>query len=230
MSLAKECRSKAPEKAARNETTKTSEAAQLGTPSARTQTSRHVAVLLEHPYENRMVELIKGSTSSFVPQGAYTFPLPTVFLIIKKQQLGRDGSASPLVVVKNGHERPDGRLLSDRMHEIYRILHTRREPWPKIQFIPKEIEASSVNRMWITLGLGIARDHDRADIFRLCFPRVADVVDPIITIEHQMVCLKSAQCSVEEFRAQRSLLRSDADEFTEEENAFVTRHNGYGER
>ncbi len=76
-----------------------------------------------HYHGEKMVELIEGPSLDSVPQGADIFSRLTFFVIIKRQELGRNGSAWPLVVVKNGHELPDRRLLSVRMHEMYRTLH-----------------------------------------------------------------------------------------------------------
>lgn len=66
------------------------EAAEVETPSATTQIRRQVVIYIEHTYEYRMFILIKMSILDFVSKAADTFSRPTSFLIIKRQQLGRN--------------------------------------------------------------------------------------------------------------------------------------------
>lgn len=110
MSLAEGCKCRILGKIVPKGTTRALEAAEVETPSATTQTPRQVVIYIEQTYEYRMFNLIQRSILVFVPKAADTFARPTSFLIIKRQQLGGNGSASPLVVVENGHGLPDGAI------------------------------------------------------------------------------------------------------------------------
>ncbi|KAL8921068.1 MAG: hypothetical protein Q9172_004222 [Xanthocarpia lactea] len=174
-----------------------------------------------------MSELRDGSVADSNLQLADLFPRPTVVFIIKRQQPVDTGNASPLVVVKNGDERPNQDLLCNKAHELYMRLQAQGEPWAKIRAIPKNIEASIEIKMCIAAGLNSARDMDRAAVFKLCFPQWP-LEKPTMTIKYQMQILQLTRYDMADFQSRRRSARSDASDFEEEENDWRRMTQSFG--
>ncbi|KAL8859048.1 MAG: hypothetical protein Q9178_004529 [Gyalolechia marmorata] len=160
-------------------------------------------------------------------QVADLFPRPTVIFIINRQHTVDTGNACPLVIVKNGDERPDQNLLCNKAHELYMRLQAKGEPWIKIRAIPKNIEASIEIKMCIAAGLNSARDMDRAAVFKLCFPQWP-LAKPAMTIKYQMEILQLTRYDMAKFRSRRRSVRSDASDFEEEENDWRRMTQSFG--
>ena len=177
--------------------------------------------------DRSMAELKDGSVADSDLQVADLFPRPTVVFIIKGQQPVDTGNASPLVVVKNGDERPNQHILCSKAHELYSRLQAKGEPWAKIRAIPKNIEASIEIKMCIAAGLNSARDMDRAAVFKLCFPQWP-LAQPAMTMKYQMQILQLTRYDMATFRSRRRSARSDASDFEEEENDWRRMTQSFG--
>ncbi|KAL8909135.1 MAG: hypothetical protein Q9171_005171 [Xanthocarpia ochracea] len=174
-----------------------------------------------------LAELEDGSVADSDLQVADLFPRPTVTFVIKRQQPVDTGNASPLVIVKNGDERPDQNLLCIKAHELYKRLQAKGEPWAKIRAIPKNIEASIKIKMCIAAGLNSARDMDRAAVFKLCFPQWP-LAKSAMTIKYQMEILQLTRYDMAKFRSRRRSARSDASDFEDEENDWRRMAQSFG--
>ncbi|KAL8774582.1 MAG: hypothetical protein Q9209_000955 [Squamulea sp. 1 TL-2023] len=160
-------------------------------------------------------------------QAADLFPRPTLYLIIKRQKQDYRTSIAPLVVVRNGDERPDTTMLFAKIYDIYVTLQARGEPWSRVEAFPYQVEVSAENQQWMVAGLRTARDRDRASILKGCYPHIK-YAETVMSIRRQTHTLRRARVPVRAFRSRRREARSDASEFEKEECEFEPKTYGHG--
>ncbi|KAL8634559.1 MAG: hypothetical protein Q9228_007846 [Teloschistes exilis] len=115
--------------------------------------------------------------------------------------------------------------ICNRITDVYVLLRVRGEPWYKIEAIPWQIYASAEVKEVVYRSLRLARDIERATIFKRCFPTVDCDKGSMGPLE-ELDFLRKA--GYEEFplstlRERRCLVQPDSIDFEREENCALSR-------
>lgn len=148
-------------------------------------------------------------------------------ITVEAQKSCYEIDTAPLVNFERYLSRADDiEQIRTEITDIYLLLRARGEPWYKIEAIPSQIYASAEVKEVVGRSLRLARDVERATIFKRCFPQVDCDKRSMGPLEELGFLIKAGyeKFPLSILRERRCEVLSNSIDFDREENCALSRN------